>query len=91
MYMQASWGGQRGQEEACMAIVHTHARIRGDPQDWENGDGCPGMEARKTDQTLVDDKVQTGSDLETCSTDHSLPELGQEWIREHQRTHRGKV
>lgn len=76
MYMQASWGGQRGQEEACMAIVHTHARIRGDPQDWENGDGCPGMEARKTDQTLVDDKVQTGSDLETCSTDHSLPELG---------------
>lgn len=49
------------------------------------------MEARKTDQTLVDDKVQTGSDLETCSTDHSLPELGQEWIREPRRAHRGKV
>lgn len=27
-------------------------------------------------------KVQTGSDLETCSTDHSLFELGREWIRE---------
>jgi hypothetical protein len=35
MYMEASWGGQRGPEEACMEIVHTHARARGDSQDWD--------------------------------------------------------
>jgi hypothetical protein len=49
-----------------MEIVHTHARVRGDPQDWDL-DWAAGSLPRERPR-----QVQTGSDLETCPTDHSL-------------------